>query len=95
MKRFSLLLLLISSTLVAQIHTEVHLFDISEKNGKWQVTNGKNISNNVGYDSQPHFYDDNTIVFASTRNNQTDILKYNIRVSLEKHYQESSKNINK
>lgn len=79
MKKLSLLLFLISSTLTAQIHTEVHLFDISEKDEKWQVTNGKNISNNKGYDSQPHFYDDNTILFSSTRNGQTDILKYNIK----------------
>lgn len=78
MKKLALLLLLISSTIMAQIHTEVHLFDIIEKDGKWLVTNSKNISNNDGYDSQPHFYDTNTVLFASTRNTQTDIVKYNI-----------------
>ncbi|WP_198938386.1 nuclear transport factor 2 family protein [Tenacibaculum holothuriorum] len=75
MKRL-LFALFISSVSMAQTNTEVHLFDIKPNNGKWDVTNGKNISNNDGYDSQPHFYDENTIVFASSRNEQTDIVKY-------------------
>ena len=72
------LLLLISTVSFAQTDTEIYLFDISEKDGKWKVVNEKNISNNKGYDSQPHFYDDNTVVFASTKDGQTDILKYTI-----------------
>src|SRR5690606_3046015 len=44
----------------------------------FQLSNFKNISNNVGYDNQPSFLDNNTILFAGTRNNQTDIVKYNI-----------------
>ena len=75
MKRL-LFALFISSVSFSQTNTEVHLFDIKPNNGKWDVTNGKNISNNDGYDSQPHFYDENTIVFASSRNGQTDIVKY-------------------
>ncbi|MCH3885717.1 nuclear transport factor 2 family protein [Tenacibaculum aquimarinum] len=81
MKKLALFLIFISSTITAQIHIEIHLFELAEKDGKWNVTNGKNISNNPGYDSQPHFYDTNTLLFASTRNNQTDILKYNISTS--------------
>lgn len=38
-----------------------------------------NISNNEGYDNQPSFFDNNNILFSSTRNNQTDIALYNIR----------------
>lgn len=70
--------LFISSFSFAQTNTEVHLFDIKPDNGKWKVINGKNISNNNGYDSQPHFYDENTILFASSRNDQTDIIKYTL-----------------
>lgn len=70
--------LFISSITYAQINTEIHLFDIKSENDTWIVSNGKNISNNKGYDSQPHFYDENTILFSSSRNGQTDILKYNI-----------------
>lgn len=73
-----LFILLISSVSMAQTNTEIHLFDIKSNNGKWDVTNRKNISNNDGYDSQPHFYDENTILFASSRNGQTDIVKYTI-----------------
>ncbi|WP_422091569.1 nuclear transport factor 2 family protein [Tenacibaculum ovolyticum] len=71
------LFLLVSNITFAQTNTEIHLFDISNKEGKSIISNAKNISNNEGYDSQPHFYDDENILFASTRNNQTDIIKYN------------------
>ncbi|MFT7900399.1 nuclear transport factor 2 family protein [Tenacibaculum ascidiaceicola] len=70
--------LFITSFTFAQTNTEIHLFDINSEDGKWKVTNGKNISNNEGYDSQPYFYDNNTILFASNRNGQTDIVKYSI-----------------
>lgn len=69
---------MISSFSFAQTNTEIYLFDIKLKDGKWNVINEKNISNNDGYDSQPHFYDENTVLFAATKNNQTDILKYTI-----------------
>jgi len=68
--------LFITSFTFAQTNTEIHLFDINSENGKLKITNGKNISNNEGYDSQPYFYDENTILFASNRNGQTDIVKY-------------------
>lgn len=74
-----LLLLLVSSISFAQTNTEIHLFDIIKKEGKLTLVNGKNISNNKGYDSQPHFYNDNIILFSSSRNGQTDIGKYNVR----------------
>lgn len=77
MKKITILLLLISSTMISQIHTEVYLFDIEQKNDKWEVTNGENISKNLGYDNQPHFYNDTTLIFVSTRKKQTDIVKYN------------------
>lgn len=71
-------LLFATSITFAQTNTEVFLYDLSNNNGKYKVTSGKNISNNPGYDSQPHFYSKKSIVFSSTRNKQTDIAKYNI-----------------
>jgi hypothetical protein len=62
----------------SQPNTEVFLFDLTTENNTFQLSNFKNISNNVGYDNQPSFLDNNTILFAGTRNNQTDIVKYNI-----------------
>lgn len=67
----------ISTTIFAQTDTEVFLYAIVNNNGKMTLKNGKNISNNVGYDSQPHFYSDSIILFSSTRNKQTDIAQYN------------------
>ncbi len=73
-----ILLLLVPFISFAQVNTDVYLFDIQKKGSEWIVTNPKNISNTKAYDNQPHFYDDNTIIFSSTRNKQTDIAKYTI-----------------
>ena len=79
MKKLPLLFVLIASTAVAQINTEVYLFDVEKTDKGYQLTNKKNISDNKDYDSQPYFYDNNTLLFASSRNGQTDILKYTIK----------------
>jgi len=60
----------------SQSNTEIHLFDLSTSNSKISITNHKNISNNDGYDSQPSFLNEEKIIFASTRNDQTDIAQY-------------------
>ena len=52
-------------TLYAQSDTEVFLFDLESSN-KIEVKNGKNISNNKGYNNQPSFLDDRYILFSST-----------------------------
>ncbi len=70
--------LLFSLFLYAQPNTEIFLFDLNTENGKFELSNFKNISNNEGYDNQPSFLGDNIILFASTRNGQTDIVKYSI-----------------
>lgn len=61
-----------------QSNTEVFLFDVEKNNDKIEVSNGKNISNNEGYDNQPSFLDDSKILFVSTRNDQTDIIQYHV-----------------
>jgi hypothetical protein len=66
-----------------QTNTDIHLFDLNTQNNKISVTNHKNISNNEGYDSQPSFLDDRYIIFASTRNDQTDIAKYDTRYNVK------------
>lgn len=78
MKKYLLLLLSISLVGFSQPNTEVFLFDLNTEDGKFELSNFKNISNNDGYDNQPSFLDDNTILFSATRNGQTDIVKYNI-----------------
>ena len=70
--------LFISTVTFSQSNTEVFLYNLTNNQGSYTLANGKNISNNPGYDSQPHFYSKKSIVFSSTRNKQTDIAKYNI-----------------
>ncbi|MEZ4792453.1 MAG: DUF6265 family protein [Gelidibacter sp.] len=65
-------------TAFSQQNTEVLLFDLNTQNEEFELSNFKNISNNDGYDNQPSFLDDNTILYAGTRNGQTDIVKYNL-----------------
>lgn len=62
----------------SQSNTEVFLFDLNHEDGVFQLSNFKNISNNEGYDNQPSFLDNNTILYSRTRNGQTDIAKYTI-----------------
>ena len=77
-KLLTLSLALLGLSIYAQPNTEVYLADILTVAGKTTVTNLRNISNNKGYDNQPSFYDENTVLFSSTRNGQTDIAKYDI-----------------
>ncbi|WP_299334517.1 nuclear transport factor 2 family protein [uncultured Psychroserpens sp.] len=80
MKQYFLILFtLVFSVSFSQSNTEVFLFDIETQGSKIDVKNGKNLSNNEGYDNQPTFLNDRYILFASTRNNQTDIAKYDMR----------------
>lgn len=79
MKKLFILTLFISFTTLAQTNTEVYLFDLEKNANGYSLTNKKNISENKGYDSQPFFYDNNTIIYAGTRNGQTDIVMYDIK----------------
>jgi len=65
--------------LSAQLNTAVYLIDFEDLNQENKQVNLKNISNKEGYNNQPSFYDDNTILYAATRNNQTDIARYNLK----------------
>lgn len=83
--RFCLLFLFALSSLwsFAQPNTEVFLFDLNMDKGVFNISNFQNISNNDGYDNQPSFMDNETILFSSTRNGQTDIVKYNLNYGLK------------
>ncbi len=80
MKNLILFFLICTPLLIfSQPNTDVFLFDLNTENGKFELSNMKNISNNEGYDNQPSFLDDNTILYAGTRKGQTDIVKYTIQ----------------
>jgi hypothetical protein len=78
--RYKFLNLLVFPIVVfSQSNTEIFLFDIDISKSNIELKNGTNISNNAGYDNQPSFYNDNLVLFASTRNNQTDIASYSTK----------------
>jgi len=77
-KLFSLLAFLAVMSLQAQPNTNVYLFDIVYHYPGVSFENMQVVSDQIGYDNQPSFFDDNTILFVSTRNEQTDIAKYDI-----------------
>jgi hypothetical protein len=78
MNKLTLIFLFIVSSIISQNNTEIYLFDITKTIDGYELNHKINISNNKGYDSQPHFYDNNTLLFASSRDGQTDIVKYTI-----------------
>lgn len=72
-------MLLFCGNISAQEATEIYLFDLIKKDSTYIISNPINISNNEGYDNQPCFTDDGlAILFASTRDGQTDIARYDI-----------------
>jgi len=72
-------MLLFGMSIYAQEATEIYLFDLIQTDDSFRMSNAVNISKNEGYDNQPSFTDDGTaILFSSTRNNQTDIARYEI-----------------
>jgi hypothetical protein len=79
MKNYCLVILLLVALLgYAQPNTDIFLFDLNTEYGAFKVSNMRNISNNEGYNNQPSFMGNNTILYAGTRNGQTDIVKYSI-----------------
>ena len=82
MKKYILLITTVFTicTLVeAQPSTEVYLFDLTETESGFNLSNPVNVSDNAGYDNQPSFTSDGkALLYASTRNEQTDILWYDI-----------------
>ncbi|PVW14688.1 hypothetical protein [Marixanthomonas spongiae] len=77
-KHLFALLLLSSTFLFSQENTEVYLMDIHPAYSGLEVYNMQNISENPGYDNQPHFIDNHTLVFAGSNKEQTDISVHHI-----------------
>lgn len=75
---FQALLFLAYQSVMSQANTEVYVVDLSLTNDKVTIGSPKNISENEGYDNQPSFYDDTTVLFASSKNGQTDIRMVNL-----------------
>lgn len=78
MRSFIAVLLSFSGCLAfAQPDTEVYLFNLSKEGDKYQISDSKNISDNVGYDNQPSFWPDGeSVIYARTVEGQTEIARY-------------------
>ncbi len=75
---FILLAFVMSFSLQAQENTEIFLFEIKTTPITIEIVNGKNISQNSGYDNQPSFYDENTVLYSRTQDSLTAIGVYDI-----------------
>lgn len=87
MKRSFLLaaLLLLSVTTFAQTSTEIYVFDLEETDGVISISNPINISQgSPGYDNQPAFTEDGLLLYAATRNGQTDVVAVNLETGERK-----------
>lgn len=68
----------------AQENTEIFIFDIAPAYEGLELLNGRNISNNEGYDNQPSFISNESLVFAGNNEGQTDISEFNLTSNLQK-----------
>lgn len=70
-----------NAPVVSPPDSEVHVFDLTIKDGHYRLKNGLNISNNIGYDNQPYFTDKSeSMLFVSVRDDkQTDVFEYNLK----------------
>lgn len=64
------------ASLNAQGNAEIYALSMTTIDGETSFGEPQNLSNNLGYDSQPSFFDSTTLLFSSTRNGQTDIAQY-------------------
>lgn len=83
-KFFFTLLIFFSGFLFAQENTEIFVFDIAPSYEGLELLNARNISNNEGYDNQPSFISNESVVFAGNNGGQTDISEYNLTSKLQK-----------
>lgn len=78
MKNSLYLFLFIYCNIYSQTPTNVFVFDITENGNKIELQNKTKISDNIGYNNQPYFYNDETILFVSAFNGNTEILLKNL-----------------
>ncbi len=62
----------------AQSDANILLFDIVQHRDSLTLTNGKDISQNTGYNNQPAFIDENRLLYARNQNGQTDVALYDL-----------------
>ena len=71
-------ILLLTINCVAQTGSEIYLFDLKIRKDKIVMTKAKNITNHTGYDNQPFFHPDKTVLYytSADTSGRTDIITY-------------------
>lgn len=69
----TLSLFLCGHLLFCQPNTDIYIADLLAEGNSIEAVNLYNLSKNKGYDNQPSFFKNNQLIYASTRNGQTDI----------------------
>src|SRR5690554_4465378 len=84
MKKYLVLTsLLFTSFLYSQENLKIYVFDVFPSYVGLELLNARNISNNEGYDNQPSFISNESVVFAGNNNGQTDISEYNFATKIK------------
>lgn len=76
---------------IAQTGSEIYLFNLQLKKDKITLTNAENITNHKGYDNQPFFHPDKTIVYftSADTSGRTDIVTYDYSTNETKKFTNS------
>lgn len=78
---FSFLFMLLTILCLAQPDTDIYVLDIKLSQTNLSLENLKNISENSGYDNQPSFSSTGHLMYASTRDGQTDIISVDLKTN--------------
>lgn len=73
----SICLLLCTTVIYGQTtppDNDILVFDMKEKKGKITLSNGKNVTDRIGYDNQPVFFNNDYLMFSAHDNGQNDIM---------------------
>jgi len=89
-KLLSLSIIFTTYLTFAQTNTEVYVFDIRPAYEGLELLNIQNISNNKGYNNQPSFIANETLVFAGNNEGQTDIVEYSLNTKSKKWFNQKT-----
>ena len=85
MKKFLFVIVLLAAQhLFSQNNTDVFVVDIAPAYEGLQLLNLQKVSNNDGYNNQPSFPSNETILFAGNNEGQSDIAEYNLNSKTKK-----------
>ncbi len=94
MKKFFLVIIIIyfAKAVMAQPGTEIYMFDLKLKKDKITISNPTRVTNHPGYDSQPFFHPEKSILYyaSADTSGRTDILTYNYQTKESKKFTSTS-----